>query len=335
MNEEQMKSIIGGIFGTGKYTVFTDEGEAVEKKEKFNIRLYKDLWYSGAIKKLKGNKLSVWLTIAIHANNSAEGWPSQRTIAELLGLNKDTVTKTLEALEKDGFIERSELARNDNGRFKNTKYKIKFAPDLTSPKKPDREEPSKNKDSIQSEKTVHGKTGHGKVGHKKESLKEDLVIKKDIDDDATPISNIWDEDDQYKTFREKFTQAGSSDIAKHEDHYPKFKGAISKIGFDQLVLSAEKYIAKKGNKSQIVYFLKDHYNQYIEVDKPPVSKKKATPISKMPKSIQKQMDAKQSGQAQIAQAQAETAVTIDPETRDDIEATIALLRSMENQGIGQ
>src|SRR5690242_14430408 len=105
IKENEMKSIIGGIFGTGKYTEFTADGEAVERKEKFNIRLYKDLWYTGAIKKLKGNKLSVWLTIAIHANNQAEGWPSQRTIAELLGLNKDTVTKALEALEKDGFIE--------------------------------------------------------------------------------------------------------------------------------------------------------------------------------------------------------------------------------------
>jgi hypothetical protein len=102
MNENEMKSIIGGIFGTGKYTIFTEDGEAIDKKEKFNIRLYKDLWHSGAIKKLKGNKLSVWLTIAIHANNEGEGWPSQRTIAELLGLNKDTVTKALEALEKDG-----------------------------------------------------------------------------------------------------------------------------------------------------------------------------------------------------------------------------------------
>ncbi|MFC7442441.1 helix-turn-helix domain-containing protein [Laceyella putida] len=210
MNEKQMKAIIGGIFGTGTYTEWTEDGEAVVKKEKFNIRLYKDLWESGAIKRLKGNKLHVFLTIAIHANNQGEGWPTQRRIASMLGINKDTVTKALESLEKDGFIERDMGRHDEKGRFDSTVYKIRFAPDPsqwkksqenTSPKNPDREsqEPSPKKSdreesnkinqsekigqANQSEKTSTGKTGTGKTGdgnfgHKEEPYAKDDPLSK-------------------------------------------------------------------------------------------------------------------------------------------------------------
>ncbi|WP_028778556.1 helix-turn-helix domain-containing protein [Shimazuella kribbensis] len=341
MNEEQMKSIIGGIFGTGTYTVFTEDGESIEKKEKFNIRLYKDLWYSGAIKKLKGNKLSIWLTIAIHANNTAEGWPSQRTIAELLGLNKDTVTKALEALEKDGFIERSDLERNESGQFKNTKYKIKFAPDLTSPKKPDREESSKNKGFNQSEKvgqglsekTGHGKTGHGKIGHKDEFLKEDLFFKEDFDDDASRISYKWESDSLYQSFRNIFTNAGAPDIQKHNEHYPKFEEALNKIGFGKLILAVERYIEINKENSQIVYFLNGHYQQYLE--KRTVQKRTGR-VGKLPQSIQKQWDDQKSVSEQIEQANTEIAASfeLDEEmkgTYEDIKATMKYLRNTEKK----
>jgi len=128
MNEKQVKTIIGGIFGTGTYTVWDEEGKAHTKKEKFNIRLYKDLWTSGAIRKLKGNLLGIFLTIAIHADSQGEGWPTQQTIADLLGISRDTVGKGLKKLEEYGFIEREKTRYQ--GKFDNTIYKIKFAPDL-------------------------------------------------------------------------------------------------------------------------------------------------------------------------------------------------------------
>lgn len=338
-----MKSIIGGIFGTGKYTEFRADGEAIERKEKFNIRLYKDLWHTGAIKKLKGNKLSVWLTIAIHANNQAEGWPSQRTIAELLGLNKDTVTKALEALEKDGFIERTEAKkRKDNGKFGVTKYKIKFAPDLTSPKKSDRQKPSKNEDSNQSEKTgqvsLSEKTGHEKVGqdqsektgHKEElSFKNDPSFKNDFDDDAARIPEKWESDSLYIAFREVFTKAGASDIKKHDEHYQKFLGAVDKIGFGKLIQAAEECVQKEKKAAQIVLFLSGQYNQYIHRDKPVSNKRKARATGK-PVSLQQNIINRM-----MNKAKQETGATIDnnidPETLADINKTMNFLRGTEKQ----
>jgi hypothetical protein len=140
-----------------------------------------------------------------------------------------------------------------------------------------------------------------------------------------------------------FTTIGASDIAKHEEHHKKFKVAISKVGFGQLVLSAEKYIALNGDSSQIVYFLSGHYYQYIEGDKQPTRKKKVAQVSKLPKSLQKQEEAKQNVQAQMEQTQGETAVTIEPDmtpeqlqgTIEDIHATMALLRGTEKQVLGQ
>lgn len=306
MNEQVMKAIIGGIFGTGTYTVWTEDGEAVEKKEKFNIRLYKDLWHTGAIKKLKGNKLHVWLTIAIHANNQAEGWPTQRTIASLLDLNKDTVTKALKELEKDGFIERTIPQKKENGQFATTRYKIKFAPDLASPKKSDREESSNINDSHQSEKigldqsekTGTGKTGTGKVGHKEDiSFKEDPSFKENHDDDAP---RVWEKDPQYLAFRNVFTAAGADDIKKHEEHYDKFQKAIEKVGFADLLSAASKYIKEKEEKSQIVLFLSGLFNDYLD-DRKTVQKKKSpqrkslseTKESNLPQAVRNQVEGKE------------------------------------------
>jgi hypothetical protein len=70
--------------------------------------------------------------------------PTQQTIANLLGIDHDTVRKALAKLEEAGFIER-ETDNGFAGKFDNTVYKVKFAPDLsdeepkrkiTVPKKP-------------------------------------------------------------------------------------------------------------------------------------------------------------------------------------------------------
>lgn len=127
-----MKQLGGELMGTN---IIIDENEnVIGIKEKFNIRLYKDLWDSGAIKKLKGNKLGVFLTIAIHADNEGEGWPSQKTIASKLGINTDTVNRAIQALEKDGFIER-EIIHDENNRCVGTIYKLRFPSNLSEEKK--------------------------------------------------------------------------------------------------------------------------------------------------------------------------------------------------------
>ncbi|GGE28249.1 hypothetical protein GCM10011571_32940 [Marinithermofilum abyssi] len=197
MNEEQMKAIIGGIFGTGTYTEWDEDGNAIQKKEKFNIRLYRDLWDSGAIKKLKGNRLGVFLTIAIHADNDGEGWPSQKTIASKLGINPETVNTAVQHLEKDGFIER-DIVFDENGRCVGTVYKLRFAPNLSEEKKKKRnpkiirmggekskksnsENPNrKNRVGKSESENPNRKNRVGKSERKDDvSLKDDPDIKKD------------------------------------------------------------------------------------------------------------------------------------------------------------
>jgi DNA-binding Lrp family transcriptional regulator len=314
--EKNQKPIIGGIFGT--HTEWDENGN-VTVKDDFHLRIYWDLFHSGAIKKLKGNMFQVYITIAMHLDTRGEGWPTQQRIADLLDLSRNTVGTAIKQLEKDGFITREKI--RTSGKFDNTIYKIKFAPQNHAQKIDTVETPeNQGLNHAQDLSTVTMPNSSApSFQHEELGTKKDPSLKKDFDDDAERISNIWDDDFQYKTLREMFTAIGASDITKYEEHHKKFKEVINKIGFGQVVLAAEKYIALNGVSSQIVYFLSGHYNQYIEVDKPSSKGKNNVKVSKVE-------SAREVAMSEIQLSSEELAATLE-----DIEKTKALLRSTEQQ----
>jgi DNA-binding Lrp family transcriptional regulator len=119
-----MKAIIGGIFGT--HTEVNTEGN-VTKKDDFHLRIYWDLFRNGSIKKLKGNMLHAYLLIAMYADNSGKGWPTQEILSDMLGVSRNTVGTAVKHLEKEGFITREKV--RTSGKFDNTIYKIKAIPE--------------------------------------------------------------------------------------------------------------------------------------------------------------------------------------------------------------
>lgn len=132
MSKDKNKAIIGGIFGTERIMEMNEDGQWVEtQKEEFHIRLYKHLWTSKAIRKLKGHRLGVLLTIAIHFDGKGESWPSLETIAEYLGIGRDTAGTAAKDLEKLGFIERIKR-RLPNGKWANTRYRLKWNSDQSN-----------------------------------------------------------------------------------------------------------------------------------------------------------------------------------------------------------
>lgn len=323
MNEKQ-KLLFGGVFAT--HTEWNENGEVVERDE-FHMRVYWDLWNSGAMMKLKGAKLHVLLSIAMHADKNAECFPGVRYLATILPYNKNAISEAIKELIELGFLVRDQK-RKEGGKFDHNNYKIKYS----SPR-------PENRDTVETEEnqevepcpenTDTVKTGSRKTGSRKKGLKKDLSSKKDpskrkIDDDAPPISNPWDEDFQYKTFREMFVNQGAADIKKHDEHYPKFLDAINHVGYGQLIVAAEKYIQVEDKQSQIVLFLSGHYNQYIQKDKP-VSKKKRKAV-KLPKV----MDA----QDEINKGAQESAVALQARY-DDIEVTMRKLRGGETVHVGE
>jgi predicted transcriptional regulator len=124
MGKNEIRPIIGGIFGTR--TEWDAEGNQI-KKDDFHLRLYWDLWHSGAIANMPRFELHVYLTIAMHLDQRGQGWPTQEEIAEMLKVNRKTVGAATKALEEKGYIER-ERHRKPDGTWSNYIYKIKFAP---------------------------------------------------------------------------------------------------------------------------------------------------------------------------------------------------------------
>lgn len=218
---EQNKPIIGGIFGTR--TEVDAEGN-VTHKDDFHLRLYWELFDPEVQKTaLKGNSFKVFLFIAMHMDKNGEGWPSQRRIAEKLGINKDTVGKAVDRLEKYGLIE-TDQDRKPDGTYSNTVYKLRFSPQVVekeveedektvSEKTGHGENPHEINDSTVSEKIGDGKTGSGKSGHK-----EEPSHKKEKDD----IKTI-DKDDQRAREKKESTTAISLDdldLSYLPDSYP-------------------------------------------------------------------------------------------------------------------
>jgi DNA-binding transcriptional regulator YhcF (GntR family) len=264
----EKKPIIGGIFGT--HTEWDENGN-VTVKDDFHLRIYWDLWHTGAMKRLKGNMLHVYLTIAMHLDRRGEGWPTQAQIAKLCGINRDTVGTAIKKLVKEGFIE-AEKVRSKNGKFDNTVYKIKFVP---QPKEEGKNHAEKS-DVVKNAQNQHfhhaEKTGtekparknrHGKSDTKEELSFKDPSFKKDFDDDASAVPKPWETDEQYKAFNKLYIEAGSNPILDHEKHYEKFQQAVEKVGFGFLCAAAQKYIQEEGEAAQIVYFLSGAYNNYL------------------------------------------------------------------------
>lgn len=177
--------ILGGVFAT--HTEVDEQGNVVERDE-FHLRLYWELFHSGAIKKLKGAKLHALLAIAMHADRRAESWPTIEDMAEILPYSKNAISSAVAGLEEDGFIER-EQQRGEKGKFGNMKYRIRYtSPATVSQKVGDGENPHEIKDSAVSQKvgdgdktrvsgsTVSHFSGDRKLGYKeeKDDIKDDI-----------------------------------------------------------------------------------------------------------------------------------------------------------------
>jgi len=81
-----------------KQIVETDDGYDVARSLgwiKFSVHFREDM-----LKKLKGGKLSVFISILLHLNERYESFPSFEKIAEETGLHRDTVMKTVKELEE-------------------------------------------------------------------------------------------------------------------------------------------------------------------------------------------------------------------------------------------
>lgn len=210
--------ILGGVFAT--HTEMDADGNIVEK-DHFHLRLYWELFHSGAIMKLKGAKLHVLLAIAMHADKRAESWPSIDRLTDLVPYGKNAINQAIQSLEEDGFIER-EQGRGQAGQFGSMKYRIRYGvPDEVKDEIPE------DGDETPDESTVSQKGGHGenpqennvstvshfsgyrKVGYKKE--------KDDIKDDI----KTTDKDDKRAREKKESISLKDLDISFLPDDYPK------------------------------------------------------------------------------------------------------------------
>lgn len=254
--------LFGGVFAT--HTEWDEHGNVIERDE-FHTRLYWELWTSGAMKKLKGPRLHVLLTIVQHSDRNGEGFPGIRRMAELLPYNKDSIAKAINELIELGFLEREEQKRAEAGKFGEIKYRIRYViPTANSnaepcPKKQDTGKTQENQALPPCPKkpdTVQPDTVNSDI--------RKSISNKDFDDDGSAkVSHPWEKDFQYMAFRQQFTAAGASDIRKHEAHYSKFLDAKEKAGYGKLCELAEAYIKQvkagehehKRKGPQIVWFL--------------------------------------------------------------------------------
>lgn len=183
--------ILGGVFAT--HTEMDENGNIVERDE-FHVRIYWHLLTSGAIKKLKGGRLHVLITIALHCNNKGEGWPSTKRMAEMLPYSERQIKSYCKDLEELGFIERWQ-ARKENGDFGKMHYRLKAAfpaPESSrdaadqntaeeektrSAKNTPREKPHNIKDSGAGQFPHRAKNAHARKVPPKEdpSLKEEMM----------------------------------------------------------------------------------------------------------------------------------------------------------------
>jgi len=182
--------ILGGVFAT--HTEMDENGNVIERDE-FHVRIYWHLLTSGAIKKLKGGRLHVLITIALHCDNKGEGWPSTKRMAEMLPYSERQIKTFCKELEELGFIERWQT-RKDNGDFGKMHYRLKAAfpaPETTDQstdqnteideeprgaKTSPRQKSHNNKDSGVVQKPHRAKSAHARKVHPKEepsSMKED------------------------------------------------------------------------------------------------------------------------------------------------------------------
>jgi hypothetical protein len=326
---KKQKLLFGGVFAT--HTEWNENGEVVERDE-FHMRLYWDLWHSGAMMNLKGAKLHVLLTIAMHADKNAKGFPSVRRLQSLLPYNKNAINTAIKELIELGYLERTQ-ERGENGLFAHNIYKIKYTSPCTEKqdtvKTEENQEVEPCTENTDTEKTVDRKTVDRKSGLKEdlELGKKDPSLKKDIDDDAERIPDKWESDSLYIAFRDVFVKAGASDIKKHDEHYQKFLDSVDKIGFGKLIQAAEECVQKEKKAAQIVLFLSGQYNQYIHRDKPASNKRKARTTGKPVSLQQKIMD-------RIDKAKQETAAGFEDMTDEELqqfrENSLKLLEQQRN-----
>lgn len=132
--------------------------------------------------------------------------------------------------------------------------------------------------------------GNQDLGNKK-LLNNDIT---NDDDSSAMVSQPWEKDFQYMAFRQQFTNAGASDIRKHEAHYSKFLDAKEKVGYGKLCELAEAYIKQvkagkhehKDRGPQIVWFLDGGWQNNFGLDRKkiksaPKKEKKEQPRRKL------------------------------------------------------
>jgi len=178
--------ILGGVFAT--HTEMDENGNVIQRDE-FHVRIYWHLLTSGAIKKLKGGRLHVLITIALHCDNKGEGWPSTKRMAEMLPYSERQIKTFCKELEELGFIERWQT-RKENGDFGKMHYRLKAAfpapadeADQTEEEKSrsakiaPREKPRSDKDSGAVNFPHRAESAHARKVHPKEdpSSKEEVM----------------------------------------------------------------------------------------------------------------------------------------------------------------
>lgn len=239
------KPIIGGIFGTR--TEWDAEGNMVEKDE-FHLRIYWDLFRSGAITRLKGNMLHVYLTIAMHLDKKGEGWPTQEQIAEYCGINRTTVVTSIKKLVNEGFIE-AEKVRLANGNWDNTRYKIKFAPNKKEGnnhvEKSNMEETPQNQGSDHVEK-INMEKSTWKNQHDKSNTKKELSFKKDLSFKKEP--SIKKEPPQVVDYINLIEKEFKKKISTKSMKKLLDKASAENVDFGVVIQGTKDYYLKKKDK---------------------------------------------------------------------------------------
>lgn len=270
MSKNEIRPIIGGIFGTR--TEWDAEGNQI-KKDDFHLRIYWDLWHSGAIADMPRYQLHVYLTIAMHLDQRGKGWPTQEQIAELLKVNRKTVGEAIKALVQKGYIERTRHRKPD-GTWSNYEYKIKFAPSsdhdqkpddhvqktdmdendpsITHDQKTDMDESAENRHSYHVQKTDMGHvqfTTSSELDTKKDSFELNTEIKTEYEDESST-------EQQPEGRKKKNIQITLDEIADMEldssflpeGFPPKFTEAVKKVRDDLETIRYYFDIAKAAHK---------------------------------------------------------------------------------------
>ena len=285
----KQKQIFGGVFST--HTEFDAEGNVVERDE-FHVRIYWELWNSGTMKKLKGAKFHVLMTIAMHVDRNAQGFPSIRRLASLLPYNKDAINKAINELIEMGLLERNQI-RSEKGKFDHNTYKIKYHALDIEAKKQGKCEINKELSPCP-ENTATDKTGDGKTGNGKSRLKKELDFKKDPSSKKDINKQQQKDENRVVVVREKYESLFQKKLTKKQAE--ELITMADKHGVDVLhkIENTHEYHTKVERCRSIMASIKRAIT-HGDWEITRVEKKQTKPL---PKAVKEQIDQKMGGTTQ-------------------------------------